>query len=813
MALESLTVIACSVLKAELTTLQASGRLSHRVHYMDSALHMRPEELQVRLREAVREERAAGRRVLLIYGDCSSCMQDLHSEGQVERVAAANCAEMLLGKPRYKTLIKSGAFLLFPEWAGRWREVLLSFPGMDGELTRKMMRDMHSRFVYLDTGVSPIPRGALEECGAFFGIPCEVQTVGLDGLEGSVHDAMERLSGGETKRSEVDLGPTAVMMLDIITGVLRRPGDIGQTSLQLSQKLRELTGSRMVILAVQETLDGGSPGFRVLAVNPARHAPLAETDFLKRIIGESLRMDRVEVPQAPKGPLPVDGSLGFDPYPCLILPLRSGEERVGSLLSLGLMDLDFLDSILEIEDVLSGVIAVVLKNALLQERQQRLLQELEREVNERMSAEARARLLLDSAAEGIYGIDPRGDCTFANQSGLRILGFTDPSEVLGKNMHRLVHHSYPDGRPMPIEECAAYRTYSEGKGMHRDDEVFWKPDGTSIPVEYWSTPQVVDGVVQGAVVTFNDTTERRRYEEMLASQRQRLSYILEGTDAGTWEWNVQTGRTAFNERWAAMVGHTMEDLEPTSIETWRGLLHPEDRPMAEELLQRHFRGEIPYIDCELRMLHKNGSWVWVLDRGKVVTWTGDGKPLMMCGTHQDITERKQAEERIRYMATHDALTGLPSLRLAKDRLSMALSLARRQKNLAAVMFIDLDGFKSVNDTLGHEAGDLVLKETAQRLLSCVRATDTVARIGGDEFLILATSLHCAENAAEIAGKAIHLAAQPFFCNGRQASIGASIGIALYPTHGEDDDQLLKKADAAMYKVKVSGKNGFRFADA
>lgn len=552
-------------------------------------------------------------------------------------------------------------------------------------------------------------------------------------------------------------------------------------------------------------------------------------------------------------------------------------------------------------------------------------------------SEEQVRLLLNSTAEAIYGIDLNGDCTFANPSCLRILGYTGTEQLLGRNMHRLIHHSYPDGRAMRVEDCKIYQAFREGKRVHADDEVLWKADGTAFPAEYWSHPQIANGAVTGAVVAFiditdrkqaqeklrqseekfsrafqtspyaiaitrlddgrfievndaflvvtgyskeellgesstalklwvhpedrdtmvrvvregsavvgrefpfrkkngdvliglfsaqrielpegscilasiDDITERKRTEALLVEERQRLAYILEGTNVGTWEWNVQTGFTVFNERWAEMIGYTLAELAPVNIETWVKYSHPDDLARSNDLLEKHFRKELPYYECEARMRHKDGHWIWVLDRGRVATWTEEGLPLTMSGTHQDITTRKLAEEQIRYMATHDMLTGLPSLRLAKDRLAVGLGMARRHKNKAAVMFIDLDGFKAVNDTLGHDAGDHVLKEVAGRLQGLVRETDTVSRVGGDEFLLIATELRSADDAAQIAEKAIQIVSQPITCNGRQTRIGASIGIALYPDQGEDMDLLIKQADSAMYRVKNSGKNGFTFVD-
>ena len=187
------------------------------------------------------------------------------------------------------------------------------------------------------------------------------------------------------------------------------------------------------------------------------------------------------------------------------------------------------------------------------------------------------------------------------------------------------------------------------------------------------------------------------------------AFILEGTHVGTWEWNVQTGETTFNSRWAEHLGYRLEELSPVSIKTWRELTHPEDMKKALRALQRHFSGREQYYECEIRLKHKQGHWVWILDRGKVSVWTDDGAPLMMFGTHMDISAKKQAEARIRHLANHDALTGLPSLRLVRDRINVALENAHRKQEQCAILFFDLDGFKTINDQYGHDAGDFVLQ--------------------------------------------------------------------------------------------------------
>jgi diguanylate cyclase (GGDEF)-like protein/PAS domain S-box-containing protein len=294
-------------------------------------------------------------------------------------------------------------------------------------------------------------------------------------------------------------------------------------------------------------------------------------------------------------------------------------------------------------------------------------------------SEEQVRLLLNSTGEAIYGIDMDGNCTFANPSCARMLGYPTADELLGKNMHRLIHHTTADGRPMPTEDCRIYQAFRIGQAAHVDDEVLWKADGRSFPVEYWSHPQISGGEVLGAVVTFID-----------------------------------------------------------------------------------------------------------------------------------ISERRTAEETIRHMATHDALTDLPTIRLYRDRLAMAMNAARRNKTLAAVLFVDLDRFKAVNDTQGHDAGDEVLKEMGKRLRAAVRETDTVARIGGDEFLLAITDMQVPDNAARIAENVINLAAQPVVYRSRKLTVGASVGIALFPRDGETVDALIKNADKAMYAIKKGGRNGYSF---
>ena len=293
----------------------------------------------------------------------------------------------------------------------------------------------------------------------------------------------------------------------------------------------------------------------------------------------------------------------------------------------------------------------------------------------------------------------------------------------------------------------------------------------------------------------------------LVQERARLRAILEGTNVGTWEWNVQTGATAFNEQWMRMLGYEPQELAPTTIDTWSRLTHPDDLARAQQKLRQHFNGETDHYECELRMQHKQGHWVWVLGRGKVSHWSDHGQPLMMYGTTQDITLRKEREQAYKYDAQHDQLTGLPNRLLLADRLERALLSARRENKQVALMFMDLDGFKGVNDTYGHDAGDVVLRTMARRIQHAIRASDTLARIGGDEFVVLLPDIGNADNARTLAHKIAAEARRAVQLNDTaQAALSLSIGIALHPAHGDDAATLTEHADQAMYKAKRSGKD-------
>lgn len=322
------------------------------------------------------------------------------------------------------------------------------------------------------------------------------------------------------------------------------------------------------------------------------------------------------------------------------------------------------------------------------------------DVSERKQAQAALReshenmhSLLHSMAEGAYGVDINGDCTFVNNSFLKILGYEHANEILGKHTHEIIHHSHADGSHYPAAECRMYAAYQRNQEIHCTDEVFWRKDGKAIPVEYWSEPIVTDGVIIGAIATF-----------------------------------------------------------------------------------------------------------------------------------VDITERKKMEEEVRQLAFYDSLTKLPNRRLFNDRLNQTITASKRRNFYGALMFLDLDNFKPLNDTHGHVVGDMLLIEVASRIKNCIREMDTVARFGGDEFVVMLSELDANKavsisQAAIVAEKIRAALAEPYrFTISHDAQpdttvehrCTSSIGVVVFNGREGSQDDVLKWADAAMYEAKDAGCNRIQF---
>jgi diguanylate cyclase (GGDEF)-like protein/PAS domain S-box-containing protein len=282
-------------------------------------------------------------------------------------------------------------------------------------------------------------------------------------------------------------------------------------------------------------------------------------------------------------------------------------------------------------------------------------------------------------------------------------------------------------------------------------------------------------------------------------------YALEGAGDGVWDWDIENDVAYLSDKYKELLGFTDADII-TSKEEWKNRIYPSDVESVKQAMDDYWAGKTEQYIHEHRIVCKDKSIKWVLSRGKVTKRDKNGKPQRMVGTHTDITARKLLENQLENLAHFDALTALPNRTLLEDRLKLALAYAKREKKMLAVMFLDLDLFKEVNDSNGHEVGDLVLKQVALRLSACVRESDTVARLGGDEFIILLPIIDAETDATLVANKIVQAIEQPINAAQTNLHVTASIGIAMYPQHGMDEKLLMLNADMAMYQAKKSGKN-------
>ncbi len=328
-----------------------------------------------------------------------------------------------------------------------------------------------------------------------------------------------------------------------------------------------------------------------------------------------------------------------------------------------------------------------------------------------------------------------------------------------------------------------------------------KKDGTVIDVEI-SSYEFVSGGRRARLVIAADITDRQRAELRLRESEERYRLLFERNLAGVFR-TTEDGRVLdVNEALAHMFGYEREELLATSA--FSTYFDPEDR----KFLMARLRHQKTLSNIEVRMKRRDGRAIWVLENATLLEGAGGA---VVEGTIIDITDRKVAQERVEYQAYHDVLTDLPNRSLFRDRIGVALAHGRRARRTVAVMFLDLDQFKLVNDTLGHTIGDGLLHAVARRLVKCVRAEDTVARMGGDEFTILLADLNDRQAATTVAQKVLEAIAEPIVVEHHELFITVSIGIAIFPEDGEDAEALLKSSDRAMYRAKEVGRNNYQIA--
>jgi len=321
------------------------------------------------------------------------------------------------------------------------------------------------------------------------------------------------------------------------------------------------------------------------------------------------------------------------------------------------------------------------------------------------------------------------------------------------------------------------------------------------------TPRVVNGEYLGYYATTSDIHEQKVAEEKLRRAHTIMSAHFDNTPLAVVEWDTDLRIVRWSGQADAIFGWSAADMLGRTFAGWRHV-YEEDEPVAWRMILDLVEGRSRQATLRHRNYRKDGSVIWVEWHNSALH-DANGRVISILSLAQDVSSRIQAEERLQYMATHDGLTGLPNSVLLNDRLDAALSRAKRAKRRVGVMFLDLDHFKDVNDTLGHRVGDGLLKELSRRIRGALRESDLLARISGDEFVVVLEDLPDEGAPERVARMILEEVRRPFQVEGNEIHVSGSLGLALHPDDGADAETLLKNADAAMYHAKELGRNGFR----
>jgi diguanylate cyclase (GGDEF)-like protein/PAS domain S-box-containing protein len=408
-----------------------------------------------------------------------------------------------------------------------------------------------------------------------------------------------------------------------------------------------------------------------------------------------------------------------------------------------------------------------------------------------------AKAIISSAGVGIY-IVQYGKFVYVSELYQKLSGYID-TELIGTYS---LGNIYPDDREMVREEaikCLKGESFEpyEYRFVKKNNKVMWVLE-TITPIVYKED--------RATLGSFMDITERKRMESALHHSEEKYRNILESIQEGYFEVDLNGNFTFCNNSMSRLTGHSKDELLGMNH---RQFTNEETSKEVFQAFSEVYNTEEPSKGFDWQIIKKNGIEGYI-EASVTLQKDSSGKPIGFKGMIRDITERKRIEQQINYMATHDTLTGLPNRLMFSQLLNHAIRSAQRHGKQLAVIFIDLDRFKAINDSLGHEAGDRLLKEMARRFKRSLRAVDVVGRLGGDEFIILTEEVDELSQIANVAHKILTTTIQPMSLQGEECRITASIGISIYPGDGTDEQTLIKNADIAMYSAKEEGKNNYQF---
>ncbi len=402
------------------------------------------------------------------------------------------------------------------------------------------------------------------------------------------------------------------------------------------------------------------------------------------------------------------------------------------------------------------------------------------------------------------GLDGTRTYTFVSE-GVRDLYGVSPEAVMANNKLLGTFRHPDDGEVIEADLVTATMTSLPLLVQFRiklaDGTVKWVQI-SSICVSQDDTGQERSGVM-------TDITQRKLADAQLQESEERWKLALDSTGDGVWDWYIQSGREVYSKRYKEMYGYAEDKIWQTADE-YVDLVHPDDKALMIQNQEEYFQGKSATYQNEHRVRCADGSWKWVLTRGMVISRDATGKPLRMIGTHTDISSRKSAEALVWQQANFDALTGLPNRRMLRKRLEDDMKACIANGQRLVILFIDLDHFKEVNDTLGHDKGDMLLIEAGRRIRERLRDADIVARMGGDEFTVVLSDMADNGRTQRIAEGILGALSTVFQLDVDQVFVSASIGITNYPQDATEVESLFKNADQALYVAKGAGRNRFSF---
>ncbi len=409
-------------------------------------------------------------------------------------------------------------------------------------------------------------------------------------------------------------------------------------------------------------------------------------------------------------------------------------------------------------------------------------------------------MILDGISEAIVVVSDDGMISFVNRAALKMFGYQE-KELLARKIEVLLP---ADLRIQHQQHRGKYMIAPLSRPMGSDLDLHGlRKDGSRFPVEVGlDCVDIRDETLVIAIIT--EITHRKNLEGKLIESEERWEFALEGSAQGVWDWNVETGEVFLSGQWKALLGFAENEME-NSLAEWEARVHPDDLESSLEEIKRHLDGDTPVYVHEHRLLCKDGSYMWIFARGKVMSRTPEGRPLRMVGTNTDITDRKRAEEVLRNLAMKDALTGLYNRRAFAEKLNYEQERFLRTGRPFSLILCDIDNFKNVNDTYGHDCGDMVLKKIAKLMQGSMRKHDCVGRWGGEEFIMLLPETGL-DGGRLLAEKVRELIAEEKFSHGKKPlNVTMSFGVA---EHGEKIElsELTATADKRLYIAKEHGRN-------